>query len=584
MSFQQVFGGNTIYPSDVSYLALALTANTTLEWSLSASTGNDIVARIIDVTPTGAYAITMPPADETGSGQVTTFFNAGPSTITIKNSAGSTLLSIAAGLTFTLYLTSNATAAGTWRSFQAGASTAQAQASALAGFGLVAVGSTLAQDAPVTTFSMDYTLGASDRAGAFVWTGGVGTLSLQAASTAGDGFFVAVRNGGTGALTIDPAGADTINGDSSLVLQPGDSAELITDGTSWWTVGFGQDAVFAFDYTSISLTGETSPYVLSGAELNRISYDFVGILTADMEVTVPGTIQQYWVANDTTGGSYTLSIGVSGQSPYLTVPRGARGIYYSDGSQIIKADTASIATPIAISDGGTGATTASDARINLGGTATGIGVFTAASQAAALAAIGGAADGVNNDITELTGLTTPLSVSQGGTAATSAGAARTSLAVPGLATDNDFTAKNTFTGSTADIGVKLLNALEKVTVSATAATGTITYDVTTQSVVYYTSSAIANWTLNLRGNGSTTLDTLMATGESVTVAFLVTQGATPYYNNVVQVDGTAVGVTTKWQGVAPTAGVASSVNAYLYTVIKTGAATFTVLASQVAYV
>ena len=91
----------------------------------------------------------------------------------------------------------------------------------------------------------------------------------------------------------------------------------------------------------------------------------------------------------------------------------------------------------------------------------------------------------------------------------------------------------------------IFNALEKVTVSATAATGTINYDVTTQSVLYYTSSAAANWTLNLRGNGSTSLDTLMATGESVTVAFLVTQGGTAYYNNVLQIDGTAVGVTVK---------------------------------------
>ena len=195
-----------------------------------------------------------------------------------------------------------------------------------------------------------------------------------------------------------------------------------------------------------------------------------------------------------------------------------------------------------------------------------------------------AASGANSDITELTGLTTPLAVTEGGTGGATAAAARASLAVPGTAVDNTYTAKNTFTGSTADIGVSLVNALEKVTVSATAATGTINYDVTTQSVLYYTSSAAANWTLNLRGNGSTSLDTLMATGESVTVAFLVTQGGTAYYNNVLQIDGTAVGVTVKWQGVAPTAGNVSGIDAYTYCVIKTGAATFTVLASQTPFV
>jgi len=126
---------------------------------------------------------------------------------------------------------------------------------------------------------------------------------------------------------------------------------------------------------------------------------------------------------------------------------------------------------------------------------------------------------------------------------------------------------------------KLVNALETVTVSATAATGTINYDVTTQSVLYYTTNASANWTVNFRASSGTSLDTAMATGESVTVAFLVTQGATAYYNSAVQVDGASV--TPKWQGgTAPAAGNASSIDAYTYTIIKTGAATFTVLAAQ----
>ena len=75
----------------------------------------------------------------------------------------------------------------------------------------------------------------------------------------------------------------------------------------------------------------------------------------------------------------------------------------------------------------------------------------------------------------------------------------------------------------------------------------------------------------------------MSTGQSLTMAFLVTQGATAYYNNTVQVDGTTVGVTTKWQGGAPTSGNASGIDVYTYTIIKTGSATFTVLASVVQF-
>ena len=120
---------------------------------------------------------------------------------------------------------------------------------------------------------------------------------------------------------------------------------------------------------------------------------------------------------------------------------------------------------------------------------------------------------------------------------------------------------------------------EKATVSATAATGTVSFDVITQAVLYYTTNASANWTLNIRGDGSNSMNSIMDTGESITIAHLVTQGGTAYYNSAVQVDGSSV--TPEWQGgSAPTSGNTSSVDVYTYTVIKTADATFTVFASQ----
>ena len=178
-----------------------------------------------------------------------------------------------------------------------------------------------------------------------------------------------------------------------------------------------------------------------------------------------------------------------------------------------------------------------------------------------------------------------LKIAKGGTAAATASGARTSLAVPGTADNNTYTGKQTFTGSTTAVGTKFVNALEKITISATAATGTIAYYATTQSVLYYTSNASANWTVNLTGASTpVTLDTLMATGESLTVVHLVTNGSTAYYNSAVQVDGTGTGVTTKWLGgVAPTSGSISAIDSYTYTVVKTGSATFTVFASKSVY-
>ncbi len=147
---------------------------------------------------------------------------------------------------------------------------------------------------------------------------------------------------------------------------------------------------------------------------------------------------------------------------------------------------------------------------------------------------------------------------------------------------NTFSAQQTFNGSTSQLAALLTNAAEKVTVSATAATGTINYDVTTQSVLYYTSNASANWTMNFRAASGQSLDSVMSVGQSVTVVFLATNGATPYYNTTVQVDGSSI--TPKYQGgIAWSYGTASGIDAYTYVIIKTGAGAFTVLASQIRF-
>ena len=121
---------------------------------------------------------------------------------------------------------------------------------------------------------------------------------------------------------------------------------------------------------------------------------------------------------------------------------------------------------------------------------------------------------------------------------------------------------------------------ENWNIVASAATGTINLDVNTASIWYYTSNASANHTLNVRGDSGTTLSSLLAVGDSITVVWANTNGATAYYPNVFQVDGSSV--TPKWQGgTAPTAGNASSIDVYVYTIVKTAATpTYTVFASQ----
>lgn len=384
--YTNIFGGSNIAPAEISYAEVSLTQDTTFDWSLETAPSTNIIAGIMDVTATaGPWSMTLPSALEASTGQAILINNVGAETFIIKNAAGVQICAPVQGSVWQLYLTDNTTLGGTWQAFLYGAQVSTANAASLAGTGLVAIGTLLSLAMPVTFFGTNYTAGVADRAKTLIWNGGAGTLTMTSAGTLGDNWFFQLRNEGTGALVVDPPGSQTINGLSTLTFQPGDSAIIFTDGLNFYTIGYGQSPVFAFDYTSISVAGSGN-YVLSGSELNRIAYNFTGVLTGNRNIIVPQTVQQYWVANNTTG-PYTLTVKTAIASGY-TVNQGSRAILYSDGTNVVAADTGGVAIPISVSDGGTGATTAGNALINLGGTATGIAVFTAASQPAAQAALG----------------------------------------------------------------------------------------------------------------------------------------------------------------------------------------------------
>lgn len=367
--FTQIFGGDNIAPSQVSYASVTLSvAVTQFSWPVETSAAVNLIAGIMDVSSnSNGYVLRLPPANEVSNGQTILFNNTGANSFIVQDNTGVQVLNATPGQTWQIYLTDNTTAQGSWSAFQYGAAVSAVNAASLAGTGIIALGSLLSQSMPTLSYSSNHTLTVPDRANTFIWTGGIGTFTLPLASSSAaiNNWFVQFKNAGTGVLNI--AASSQIDGSATVSLQPLDSCIVVSDGSTYYTIGLGQSAVFAFDYTVIDLDTPgpaIGDYVLSGPELNRVAYEFIGTLIGPVNIIVPNTIQQYWVTNNTTG-PYALTVKTATTSG-VTVTQTASSILYCNGNQVVPAESGGISIPIPISLGGTGATNAAQALINLG--------------------------------------------------------------------------------------------------------------------------------------------------------------------------------------------------------------------------
>tara|TARA_R110000868_G_scaffold8513_1_gene44039 strand:- start:19914 stop:21146 length:1233 start_codon:yes stop_codon:yes gene_type:complete len=355
-SYTNPFTGQTINPAAVGYESLSLTANISLEWPINGIDGTP-ASNIIDVTATSSgtgtgWLLQLPPAAQVSTGQSVIVRNVGANSFTVADYSGNTIVTVTSGVAQFVFLTDNTTTNGVWQTLVFGAGTSAANASALAGYGLLPIGLTLNQALNITAYTSNTVLTATSRAQFNVWNGGAGTFTLPSASTVGNNWFTIFRNNGSGVLTLTPVGTDTIDGNINQQLQLTESLVLVSNGsTGYNSYAYGRSNQFAFTQLAQSVTGGT--LTLTSAQGANIIQEYSGALTSNQIVVLPSTVQLYSLQNSTTG-AFTLTFKTAAVgAATVVVNQGQTAFVVCDGTNVYSTTTNTVFSPttLTLSDG-----------------------------------------------------------------------------------------------------------------------------------------------------------------------------------------------------------------------------------------
>ena len=318
-----------------------------------------------------------------------------------------------------------------------------------------------------------------------------------------------------------------------------------------------QQAIAGFE--SIAITSTNTTLAMTDATISNARnavLKFTGTITANCTVFVASGIEKTYILENGTTGNFTVALNqVGGASAIFSGTDKSSKLVYLNGTDVVDLGLVNLQGTQTLTNKTLTSPTITDPIINEINDSNGNEeiIFTATGSAVNELTIANATTGNNPNIT-----------------------ASGSDANIGINLTPKGVGEITFNGTG-----KIQQVLEKVTVTNTATTGTITYDLLEQAVLYHTGNAAGQFTVNFRGSNSTALNTMIATGESATAAFLNTNATTAYYTTFVTIDGTSTNVSTKWQGgTTPSSGNSLSIDAYNFTIIKTAASTYTVLAAQ----
>jgi hypothetical protein len=338
-SFNNVFGGTAIQPSQVSYASYSIPPNLVLFWPSTGISTSSIVADNIDITTTAANAtVTMPDATQVSTGQSVFFSNLGANAFSVLDFDGGLIASVPVANVnqnnwIRILLIDNTTQAGVWHIAQLGATTGAPQPAALAGNGLVALSGRLNTNVPiVTTNASPYTFQVSDRAKCYVYTGGQATYTLPAANTFPNGWFVGIANrSADGQLTV--TSTSLIDGSNNLVLAIDQDCYIFTDGIKYTTFGLGTLTFFLASINQTQLVNNAS-VTLTPLQATKQIQIVTGTQNQDTDFIFPNINGIYYVSNQTDASAFSLKVKATGGAIVTTVDSGQRYIFVNDGTEM----------------------------------------------------------------------------------------------------------------------------------------------------------------------------------------------------------------------------------------------------------
>lgn len=341
-TYTSPFTGNVIQPTDVSYASVALTGTLQLYWPQYVNADEQVAARIMDVQATAGSILVLPDATQASVGQDILIRNTGANSFTVQRFGGTGSFTVASGASQYTYITNNTTQAGVWAVLGFGTGTSTADAASLAGNSTAALLGKLEASFVTNEYVSNPTLDEASRGSCYVWNGGATTWTLPAASNLSTGWFILVRNNGTGSLTLATSAVGSlIDSQSTITLPLGDSCFICVNRDpakqDFFTVGRGRPNSLTFSsstYDVDTVVGATLSLITNTPIIQRYTA-LSGSRTTSLLVQLPAVTQVYYILNDTNQSGYNINLQVQGssQSPY-SLATNTQAIVLSDGNNI----------------------------------------------------------------------------------------------------------------------------------------------------------------------------------------------------------------------------------------------------------